>query len=589
MRSLSVLALAFVGKVLAQNATTPISTAISTVGSATVASVAPSAIVTSLGLSVDDLWDLFVGPVSNYSINTTVAATPVPASSLIPPPPLYYAPFPTGQQNPATPKNASWSFPKNFWWGVASAAFQVEGAVKDEGRGPSVWDVFTHRVTNFIVGNDTGDIADNHYYLYKQDIARIAALGVPYYSFSLSWSRILPFGRGEVNEQALRHYDDVIATCLEYNVKPLITLYHWDLPLWLQNLYGGWLDESYENIVDDFVNYANIVFSRWGNQIEHWFTFNEPSVFCNEYPYPEHYFRTTNVPPKQQPYVCGQNVLLAHGKSYRLAKSLGVKGTVSFKNNGGHKIPLTDSPEDALATQRAWDFSEGQWANPVYINGDYAQNLKDYTSTFLPDFTEEQKASINGSADLFAHDAYAASFYYAPDDGIDACVANSSNPLWPGCFNSTNQYATGWNIGPAADPKAPWLHKTSDWLPNFLHYIQDTWKPRGGVAVTEFGFGEPFEQLKTTLSDILLDPIRSSYYTDYMEGILIAMSEGVEVVGALAWSIFDNLEWAQGYNVKFGMQYVNLTTQERYYKASFFEFVNVFKVYQVGSNLTIAR
>jgi beta-glucosidase len=169
---------------------------------------------------------MMVGPISVADITTTASATPVPSSSLIPPPPLYYAPFPSGQEVPMMPKNSSWKFPKDFWWGVASAAFQVEGAVKDEGRGPSIWDVLMHRVTNFVTDNSTGDITDNEYYLYKNDIARMAAMGVKAYSFSISWSRVMPFGRGPVNEQALAHYEDVIDTCIQYGVEPIVTLYH---------------------------------------------------------------------------------------------------------------------------------------------------------------------------------------------------------------------------------------------------------------------------------------------------------------------------------------------------------------------------
>lgn len=232
----------------------------------------PTALTTALDISVEDLWDLFVGPVQAASINTTVSATPIPSSSLIPPPPLYYNPFPSGQQVPASSKNESWSFPSDFWYGVASAAYQVEGAAKAEGRGPSVWDVLTHRVTNFIADNSTGDVADNQYYLYKQDIARIAAIGIPYYSFSLSWSRIFPFGTGPVNEEAIAHYNDLIDTCLQYNVTPMVTLYHWDTPLYIQNKYGGWLSE---NIVNDFVEYSRVAFGRFGDRVKHWFTVNE--------------------------------------------------------------------------------------------------------------------------------------------------------------------------------------------------------------------------------------------------------------------------------------------------------------------------
>jgi hypothetical protein len=128
----------------------------------------PTAFVSPIPLNVDQLWDLFVGPVSTATVNTTVAATPVPTNELIPPPGLYYSSFPSGQQVPLVTKNESWSFPKGFWWGVASAAYQAEGAVKAEGRGPSIWDVLTHRAVGYTIANQTGDIADNQYYLYKQ-------------------------------------------------------------------------------------------------------------------------------------------------------------------------------------------------------------------------------------------------------------------------------------------------------------------------------------------------------------------------------------------------------------------------------------
>lgn len=361
-----------------------------------------------------------------------------------------------------------------------------------------------------------------------------------------------------------------------------MTLFHWDLPLYLQNLYGGWLSEE---VVPDFVNYASIVFKRYGNRVHKWVTVNEPIVFCDDYPLPDGYFRPTTIPAKQQPFVCGQSVLLAHSQAYRLYKSLGYNGTVSFKNNGGYKIPLTNSSADAEAVQRAWDFNEGWFFNPTFINGSYPQSLQDYVSTFLRPLTAAEKAAINGSADILLHDAYTSSFYFAPDDGIAACVANSSNPLYPSCVNSSNTYASsdgGWNIGYAGDVGSPWLHKATDWVPIFLHYLEDTWSRGGPIAISEFGFSEPYENSKALLQDARFDLARSAYFHDYMEAILIAMSEGVNVVGTLAWSIMDNLEWTEGYTTRFGMQYVNFTTQERYFKASFFEYVNAFRIYQDG-------
>jgi beta-glucosidase/6-phospho-beta-glucosidase/beta-galactosidase len=389
----------------------------------------------------------------------------------------------------------------------------------------------------------------------------------------------MPFGRGSINEQALAHYEDVINTCIQYNVEPIVTLYHWDLPLYLQNLYGGWLSED---IVTDFSEYARVVFNRFGNKVNKFVTVNEPIVFCSTYPLPEGYFASTTIPKKQQPYFCGQNVLLAHAKAYHLGKSLMPNSSISFKTNGGYKIPLTNSSEDATAVQRAWDFNEGWFATPTFLTGDYPSFLKEYVSTFLRPFTSAEKSEINGSCDIFMHDAYTSQFYMAPDGGIAACTSNISHPLYPSCVNSSYTLPSssgGWNIGYAADPGSPWLHKATDWVPAFLHYMQDTWHPRA-IAVTEFGFAEPFEELKQLVGDIRFDLARTAYFHDYMQGILMAMSEGVNVVGTLAWSILDNLEWSQGYTVKFGLQYCNFTTQERFYKASFFEYVRAFELYQ---------
>jgi beta-glucosidase/6-phospho-beta-glucosidase/beta-galactosidase len=269
-------------------------------------------------------------------------------------------------------------------------------------------------------------------------------------------------------------------------------------------------------------------------------------VLCaNISQYPVGYFTEVSVPPSLQQYFCSHHALLAHAKAYHVAKSLGIKGTIAIKNNGGYKIPLTDSSDDALATQRAWDFNEGRFSGPAYVNGDYPSTYKTFASSIGLEFTEEQKALINSTGDIYAHDAYTSSFYYAPDVGVSACVSDPTNTLYPGCFNSTNVGPTGWLIGAASDQYSTWLNSATDWVPAFLHYIQKTW-PSGGIVVSEFGFSEPYEELRTSLPDIVSDPIRSMYYRDYMKGILMAISEGVNVVGSIAWAITDNLEWASG-------------------------------------------
>jgi hypothetical protein len=189
--------------------------------------------------------------------------------------------------------------------------------------------------------------------------------------------------------------------------------------------------------------------------------------------------------------------------------------------------------------QRAWDFNEGWFSDPIYLTGDYPSSVKDYVSSFLRPFTESEKQAIKGSADNYAHDAYTSQFYFAPEGGVDACINDPSNDLYPSCADTQYTYENGWLIGPAAgtspilfrravsstmsanvialaDAATPWLHKATDWVPRFLEYIRETWtKPAGDlpIAVTEFGFAEPFESSKVLLQDILYDPIRMSVST----------------------------------------------------------------------------
>lgn len=268
----------------------------------------PTGFASNFNLNVEDLWDLLIGPVEEASTTTTVEATPVPSSSLVPPPPLYYPPFPPGAQVAPTVKNESWSFPKDFWYGdcdnhVVIEADECKGGelqehhtrskvrrkMVDEVPASGIGSVImypitfstirlqTSRTTTITCTNKVTTSIDyrlrtQQLLTYVKDIARLAALGVKAYSFSISWSRIYPFGKGPVNEEGIAHYDDLINTCLEYDIIPMATLYHWDTPLVLQDTYGGWLSE---NIVNDFVEYARSMYGRYGDRVKYWFTVNE--------------------------------------------------------------------------------------------------------------------------------------------------------------------------------------------------------------------------------------------------------------------------------------------------------------------------
>lgn len=428
--------------------------------------------------------------------------------------------------------------------------------------------------------------------LISPDIARIAALGINTYAFSISWPRIFPFGSGDVNEAGLQHYDDVIDTCIQYGITPVVTLYHWDLPLNLQLTYGGWLNDQ---ITNDFSEYARVAFKRWSSKVRHWVTINEPAVFCNRYPLPEGYFNdsaTAEIPPSQQFYACARNALLAHSSAYRIGKSINSSLSISFKNNGAYKIPVDNTADTAAAVQRAWDFNDGLWATPVFLTGDFPESVKEYVSEFLPAFTEEQKAQINGTSDIFMIDAYGGGgFVTVPGDGgFQACVGNASHPEYPRCYAGASTYpgADYWPTGPAVDPCASWLTYSTDWVPTMLKTYQDMFKPavstictcrpdgqhgctvmadqschsKGGIVVSEFGMPEPYESLRTDLQSIVIDPLRSRYYREYLQSILMAMAEGVNVVGTLAWSVFDNFEWDHGYSCRFGVQVSQFQAEE---------------------------
>jgi hypothetical protein len=210
--------------------------------------------------------------------------------------------------------------PKNFMWGVASSAYQIEGAAKFDGKGPSIWDLLSHRVPGFVTDNSTGDVVAENYFMYKEDIRRLKQLGIPAYSPSISWPRLFPLGRGAVNSLAMEHYDDLISTLLSAGITPVLTLFHWDTPLQLFNEYGGW---THPNIVDDFFEYAKFVITRYDKYVPIWYTINEPQ-YCNwqfsTWPDDGTYW------PKygnwsggkegivRRRFLCGHNTLLAHAK-----------------------------------------------------------------------------------------------------------------------------------------------------------------------------------------------------------------------------------------------------------------------------------
>ena len=450
----------------------------------------------------------------------------------------------------------------------------------EEGRGPSIWDLLSHRVKGYVADGTTADIADLHYYLYPQDIARLKAFNIPYFSLSISWSRVFPFGRGYVNEQALLHYDDVIQRLVDAGIKPVITLFHWDTPLALMNDYNGWTSDQ---IVPDFVAYAQLIMTRYDEYVPIWVTMNEPQVYCgDEYPgFPAGYWPQYGVTGLRAQYYCGHNTLLAHATTVDWYRNV-LKGTgrVTFKNSANNFIANSSSTADAQAVDRGNDYQLGWLNSPVWLTGDYPASLRDTLGDLLPNFTAAESAMVLGSCDFFAIDGYTTDVLSAPPEGIAACAANASDPHYPSCVVQSQVTASGWDVGFAADPGASWLKSDPSGLRNFLNYLQTTYTgPKGkDIVLSEFGFAPPFENNLTVLADALYDQLRVDYFAGYLNALLEArVIDGVNITGASSWGVFDNFEWSSGLSTRFGLQYVNYTTLERTAKASMFTFCDFFK------------
>ncbi|KAF7324651.1 Glycoside hydrolase family 1 protein [Mycena kentingensis (nom. inval.)] len=534
------------------------------------------------------LWDI-VGPVEAPPFTTT--AMPSSTKIVLPSaPPALYPSFFAPQPKDILP---GLKFPPGFKFGVATAAYQVEGAVKNEGKGPQVWD-WNSRQPGGVVDNTTGDVVDLQYYLYKEDVVRVAALGVNAHSFSISWARIFPFGTKDspVNQAGIKHYSDVIDYHIAHGVEPVVTLYHWDTPLALAAYYGGFTSPE---IVDDFIHYAKTVFKAYNGRVKTWYTFNEPRVSCGQTAgYPFNVSLAPGVNASMAPYRCAYHLLKAHAGAVKAFREMKIKGEIAFKNDDFIGIPWrANSTDDALAVERHAAFHIGVFSDPVYTTGDWPKIMTDtLPEEYLPRFTEQEKKDNLGSADFFAIDSYREQYIAAPLDagGLAGCLNDTAHPLWPEChqvvlFDSNPN--GGWAKGISPDPLSDsWLQATPNTLRTFLKGLQERW-PTKKMYISEFGFVEPFESLRTELFRIkasrswdlkvLLidsqeDVTRTNYFMTYLGQILLAIHEDkVPIMGAFAWgmsSMIDNAEWNSGLSAKFGIQFVNYTTLERTYKRS---------------------
>jgi beta-glucosidase len=424
-------------------------------------------------------------------------------------------------------------FPDGFVWGAATAAYQVEGAVDEDGRGPSIWDAFC-AVPGTIAGGDTGAVACDHYHRYPEDIDLMASLGLNAYRFSVSWPRIQPQGRGPANQKGLDHYRRVVERLLERGITPYVTLYHWDLPQALQDL-GGWpvRDTAYR-----FAEYASIVQAALGDLVDNWTTLNEPKVSSHAgYGTGRHAPGISDLAQRDRAV---HHLLLAHGLGLRALRD-GARA--------GHRIgialdlmpvrPASASAADAAAARRVDTDDHLLFLDPV-LRGAY------------PPGTPGQPDAVRaGDLDLIgAPIDFLGINYYRPLTVRAAADGHlRAEVVRPAGVPVT---ATGWPVQP-------------DGLPELLVGLAAGYRRLPPIYITENGAAYPDQ---VSADGTVHDPLRVAYLRRHLLALHEAISAGVDVRGYFVWSLMDNFEWAQGYACRFGIVHVDYTDQRRTPKTS---------------------
>jgi beta-glucosidase len=440
-------------------------------------------------------------------------------------------------------------FPDNFLWGTATCSYQIEGAANEDGKGESIWDVFSH-TPGKILNGDNGDDACGHYHRWQEDVELMKSLGFKSYRFSLAWPRILPTGRGMINQAGLDFYSRLVDALLDAEIEPLVTLYHWDLPTALVN---GWLDRS---IVDAFAEYSGVVTRHLGDRIKTWFTINEP--FCAGhlgYSTGEH---APGMKDRSLGLLAAHHLLLAHGmavKEVRLANPAAQVGIV-LNMSPVHNDPDAPVSPDVI---RHSDGAGNRWfIDPIYGRGYPKDILEDYVEMGVlgstePDFIKPgDMETISEETDLLGINYYTRFAASAPE------VEGSADSIKRKQNTTVQRTDIGWELYPQG-------------LFEILERVHREYHPKQ-IMVTENGASYsdgPDEAGRVH------DQRRIDYLQTHIQEVWNAIQAGVPVTAYLLWSLMDNFEWAYGYSQRFGSIYVDFTTQKRFVKDSAYWFGEV--------------
>ena len=440
------------------------------------------------------------------------------------------------------------SFPDEFIWGAATASYQIEGAWNEDGKGETIWDMASH-TPGKIKNGDTGDIACDHYHLYKEDVQLMKKLGLNAYRFSISWSRIYPSGIGKINEEGLFFYDKLINELLANGIEPVVTLFHWDLPSPLQKI-GGW--ES-PDVVEAYVNYATLMFNHFGNRVKKWITFNEPMVFTIGF-YSEGFFGERNV---RGGIIASRNVNLSHAKAvraYRLSKYS--DGKIGITLDLSSIYPKTESSLDNMAASIVDGVFNRLFLDPV-LKGSYPKDIiRIFKDVFnLPPIPKEDLNLLKlNPIDFLGINNYSCKrvHAYKPGDLIDI-----EGLLEVDKIEGRTYSEMGWEVYPKG-------------LYDLLMRIDKDYN-HPTVYITENGMACKDEKI---LDGIVQDDDRLTYLKEYFEAAHQAILDGVNLKGYFVWTLMDNFEWLEGYSKRFGLIRTDYKTQERIWKKSAYWYQN---------------
>lgn len=430
------------------------------------------------------------------------------------------------------------AFPRDFLWGAATAAFQIEGSPLADGAGQSNWHRFSHQPGGILTG-DNADITCDHYRLWRNDLDLMRQLGLQAYRFSLSWSRILPEGTGTVNGPGLDFYERLVDALLDAGIQPTPTLFHWDLPAVLADR-GGW---GNRDCAEWFADYAGIVFQRLGDRVRRWTTHNEPWVVVDA-----GYVHGTHPPGVRDLSVAPlatHNLLRGHGLAVQNFRAE-CSGEIGIVVNQEPKDAATDDPDDLAAARRADAYMNRQFLDPILL-GSYPDEMAEIFAARWPDFPAADFAQISQPIDFVGVNYYTRSVN-RHDRSPDAAPVHTAQVRQPGALYTEME----WEVRPRS-------------LYELLLRLK---KLYGDIPLFITENGAAFPDPQPDEDGRICDPLRTEYLRTHLQALRDAVADGAAVRGYFAWSLLDNFEWTFGFSKRFGLVGVDFATGERHLKDS---------------------